>query len=72
MTDLVTKALAEAPNLLALVIVVYLFTDTIAKITKNFTQTIEARDKLYLEAINRLTERIDNLGAKHPRRPRAK
>ena len=71
MTDLMTKALSEAPNLLALVVVVYLFTSTIEKITKNFTSTIEARDKLYLDAINRLTERIDNLGAKHPRKPRA-
>ena len=68
MTDLATKALSEAPNLLALVIVVYLFTNTIEKITKNFTSTIEARDKLYLDAINHLTERIDAMGVmKKPR-----
>ena len=68
MTEVGLKALAEAPNLLALVLVVYLFTSTIEKITKNFTNTIESRDKLYIEAINKLTERIDSLGASRPKR----
>jgi hypothetical protein len=65
MDNLINKLVAEVPNLVAMIVLVYLFQRANERITKDFSETIKTRDALFLDMMQKLTAKLDSIDVRH-------
>ena len=59
------KLAQEAPNLAAIIVVVYIFVKANERIAKDFAETIKTRDGLFLDMMQNLTSKLDAIDLRH-------
>ena len=65
MDAMIDKLVAEVPNLVAIIVVVYLFQKANERITKDFSETIKTRDGYFLDMMQKMTAKLDAIDVRH-------
>jgi len=65
MDAIISKLVAEAPYIAALLVLTFINQKGTERITKDFTETIKTRDALFLDMMQKLSTKLDSIDLRH-------